>query len=129
MLTLGFFGWSILLKMSFAWDSSAAKLEGLGGGDDSFADFAFFFPPSLTFGTFGGLGVFEGLGGLGGLGGFELFFLDFSLLGEGTCAGDTASSGSDWVDNGSSTGTLIGASLLMAFVVFCKRNQGQLLTL
>lgn len=106
--------------MSFAWDSSAAKLEGLGAGDDSFAVFAFFFPPSLTFGTFGGLGIFGGLGGLGGLGGFGVFFLDFSLLGDGTCAGEMGSSGSEWVDGGSSTGTLMLASLLMAFVVFCR---------
>ena len=107
--------------MSFAWDSRAAKLEGLGGGDDSFAFFAFFFPPSLTFGTFGGLGalgIFGGLGGLGGFGGLEAFFLAFSLLGEGTWAGETGSSGSEWVDGGSSTGTLMLGSLLMAFVAF-----------
>lgn len=109
--------------MSFAWDSRAAKLEGLGGGDDSFAFFAFFFPPSLTFGTFGGLGalgIFGGFGGLGGLGGLEAFFLAFSLLGEGTWAGEMGSSGSEWVDGGSSTGTLMLGSLLMAFVAFWK---------
>ncbi len=107
--------------MSFAWDSRAAKLEGLGGGDDSFGFLAFFFPPSLAFCTFGGLGtlgIFGGLGGLGGFGGLEAFFLAFSLLGEGMWAGETGSSGSEWVDGGSSTGALMLGSLLMAFVAF-----------
>lgn len=121
--TFIFFGWSILLKMSFAWDSRAAKLEGLGGGDDSFAFFAFFFPPSLTLGTFGGLGALGIFGGLGGFGGLEAFFRPFSLLGEGTWAGETGSSGSEWVDGGSSTGTLMLGSLLMAFVAFYKRSK------
>lgn len=107
--------------MSFAWDSRAAKLEGFGGGDDSFAFLAFFFPPSLTFGTFGdlgALGIFGGLGGLGGLGGFDAFFLAFSLLGDGTWAGETGSSGSEWVDGASSTGTFMLGSLLIALVAF-----------
>lgn len=104
--------------MSFAWDSKAAKLEGLAGGDDSFAFFAFFFPPSLTFGTFAGLVDLGIFGDLGGLGGLEAFFLAFSLLGDGTWAGETGSSGSEWVDGGSSIGTLMLCSLLMAFVAF-----------
>ena len=107
--------------MSFAWDSRAAKLEGFGGGDNSLVFFDFFFPPSLTFGTFrglGALGIFGGLGGLRGLGGLEDFFLALSLLGEGTWAGETGSSGSECVDGGSSTGNFMLGSFLMALVTF-----------
>lgn len=118
LLTFVFFGWSILLKMSFAWDSRAAKLEGLGGGDSSFVFFAFFFPVSLTFGTLESLGALGIFGGFGGFGGLEGFFLDFSLLGDGMGDRETGSSGSQWVDGGSSTGNLMFGSLLMAFVAF-----------
>lgn len=118
LLTFVFFGCSILLKISFAWDSRAAKLEGFRGGDDSFAFFAFLFPPSLTFGGLGALGIFGGLRGLWGLGDLEDFFLAFSLLGEGIWAGETGSSGSEWVDGVSSTGILMMGSFLMALVAF-----------
>lgn len=104
--------------MSFAWDSSAAKLEGFGGGDGSFAFFAFFLPPSLTLGTLGGFGALDIFGGLGALGGLEAFFLAFSRPGEGTWAGETGSSGSEWVDGGSSAGALAPGSLFTAFVAF-----------
>lgn len=103
--------------MSFAWDSRAAKLDSFRGGDDSFVFFAVFFSFSLTLGTFGGLGV------LGILGDLEIFFLGFSLLGDGMCSGETGSSGSEGTDGGSSAGTLMLGSLLMAFVAFWKSEQ------
>jgi len=125
---LPFFGWSILLRMSLAWDSRAAKLEGFGGGGvSSFAFLPFFLPPSFTLGTFGGfgaLGILGGFGGLGGLGGLVAFFLGvFSGVGEGTLPGDSGSSGSECVEGGCSTGTLaLLGSLLMALVAFWRHN-------
>lgn len=117
--TFPFLGWSILVRMSFAWDSRAARLEALGVTPPSLAFFPFFFPPSFTLGVFGSLG---GLGGLGGFGGLGVFFLDvFSLGGVGTWAGDTGSSGSGGGGGGSSAGGLPLGSALMAFVAFCKR--------
>lgn len=113
-----FLGWSILFRMSFAWDSRAARLEGFFSGKiPSFAFFPFFLPPSFILGSFGGLGT---LGILGGLGGFVAFFLaGLSRGGEEMCAGDVGSSGSDRADGGSSAGgfELLG-SLFMAFVAF-----------
>lgn len=117
-----FLGWSILFRMSFAWDSRAARLEGFFSGKiPSFAFFPFFLPPSFILGSFGGLGT---LGILGGLGGFVAFFLaGLSRGGEEMCAGDVGSSGSDRADGGSSAGgfELLG-SLFMAFVAFWDKN-------
>lgn len=76
--TLAFFESSILLRMSFAWDSRAAKLEAFRGSEDSFNFFAFFFPPSLTFGVLGAFGVFGGFRVLWALVDLELFCRAFA---------------------------------------------------
>lgn len=80
LLAFAFFESSILLKMSFAWDSRAAKLEAFRGSEDSFNFFAFFFPPSLTLGVFGAFGVFGGFRVLWALVDLELFCLALARL-------------------------------------------------
>lgn len=103
--TFAFLESSILLKMSLAWDSRAAKLEAFRGSEDSLNFFAFFFPPSFAFGVFGALGIFGGLGALWALAGFGVFCRALTRLCDSTGAGETGSSGSEWVDAGRSAGS------------------------
>lgn len=122
LLAFAFFESSILLKMSFAWDSRAAKLEAFRGSEDSLNFFAFFFPLSLTFGVFGTFGIFGGFRALWALVDLEVFCLAFARLCDSTWAGETGSSGSEWVDGGCSTGSkgLTMGSFFTALFAFCK---------
>lgn len=121
--TFAFFESSILLKMSFAWDSRAAKLDAFRGSEVSLNFFAFFFPPSFTLGVLGAFGIFGGLGALWALVDFGVFCRALTRLCDSTWAGETGSSGSEWAEVGCSTGSegaTIG-SFLTALFAFCKR--------